>query len=363
MTVTDSEPAMPTVLPSAPPIAKISTSFGASASIDTPRNWRPVASSISGVPAFAAAETVARPSIHASVLLMIVTLVIEAPTLAPPDTAICPAMVPPCAALRAFTRTLPAACTAAAPATEALTVSMITLTVAEPAIAALLPAARPIEIESIEPVSFALTSTLPLAPPRVSTVEVSIVAVIVFAMKLPDRPTPTAEPLNDTAAPPVSDLMLELSSASTLTSPFALTLELPMPASTVSEMPLIASAPAKATFLPAAPATAAEEILPSSRESCSDDSAFTLTDPNTPDSVEPSMRALTVLNTEFQPNAPPKPLPCRPMPTAPPTACIVESSCASRLTEAARVSVELTICATSVLWIRLMPIVNAAPSS
>ena len=363
ITVTEKDPAMPASAPTEPPIAKISTSLGDDASIETPRTMRPVASVNDGVPAVTPAVTVARPSIHADVLSIMSTLVRDAPTLVPPLAAIWPAIVPACAALRALTCTLPAACTMAAPTTEAVTVSTITLTVSEPATATLSPPASPIAIESIEPASSARTVTLP-PPALVSTVDESIVAVTWLAMKLADMPMPTPAPPKESAAPPVGDLMLDVSSASTATSPPAVMSESSDTcASTVSMTPLIASAPPTAVPLEPAAPIASDRILPSISESASVDSAVTLAAPSMPLRSEFSTRAVIVLVTEFQPSAPPAPALLSPIPSAPPTASSTESSCASRVTEDALVSVESTISAVSVLIIKLMPSVKATPVS
>ena len=49
------------------------------------------------------------------------------------------------------------------------------------------------------------------------------------------------------------------------------------------------------------------------------------------------------------------------MPSAPPTACKTESSCATTVTESAWVSVVPRISAWTSFWMRLMPSVNATP--
>ena len=220
ITVTENEPAIPAFAPTDPPIEKIPTSFGDSASIDTPLTPSRPLMSLNEVPSFAEACTSARPSIHALVLLTIVTLVIAAPTLAPPLTANCPAIAPACALFVARTRMLPAAVTTAAPPIDASTVSAITLTVTDPATAALpVATAKPMAKESIELSSFASTVILPRF--EVMT-ELPMFAVILFAMKFPDSAIPTPLPPTDIAAPPVKLLIVDSSCALTVISPSAL---------------------------------------------------------------------------------------------------------------------------------------------
>ena len=166
------------------------------------------------------------------------------------------------------------------------------------------------------------------------------------------------------AAPPVNDLMLDMSSALTVTSPPA-TMSDPSEtcASTVLMMPLIASAAHGKVFGRARRSDRGGGDLAVEQRVVLGRFGGDATAPVMPVRLEFSMGDVIVLVTEFQPSEPPKPLPLKPIATAPPMAWSTESSCASIVTDEACVSVEPAIRASSVLMIRLTPMVNAAESS